>query len=194
MRNLVLAFYLLPSLVLSQNPKIEFLLGSSSRGEPVFGLAAKDITNKGRGFYFHSFGFGAGYTGETNIDYGGVSDSVNISDRSVSTNIYGVLAGPTYRLGKNKNSNWSLYLGAGFAVKEDITSQFEYYVWDCCPELNEGNYVTYKDGAKFLPSIEALIGHEIHLKKVSFSLVAGYATTHAFLFSTGIIFRVPKKD
>ena len=175
-----------------QNLQIDILIGTTSNSGFVMGLAFKDMYN-GFGLFYHTDGVGTAYTGSTGINYGSISDRTEITDYGLSeNNTYGMSFGITYNLSKilrKDNSGLTIFLGTGYAVKEDVYERYEYYVWDCCPELNEGNLITWISDSNTVPIIEILLGYDfIKDGTFEFNLTGGYVSTHGLLGMVGVGF------
>jgi len=176
--------------VFGQDPQIDIIYGKSSHTYFVMGISMKYLYKETWGLYFHTDGIGTAYTGETNVDYSSISDRTEYSDYADEKNVYGMSFGLTYDLSKflkTENSGLTLFLGTGYAVKETVSSRYEYYIWDHIPSLNEGNIVTWISDSKTIPIAEVLIGYDfIKNGMLRLNLNVGYATTHGFIGCIGL--------
>jgi hypothetical protein len=177
---------------IEQNLQIDFLLGTSQNSGAVLGLAVKDVYN-GFGLFYHTNGLGTAYMGESGIDYGSIADRTDVIDYGViENNSYGLSFGLTYNLSKllgKSNSGFTLFLGSGYNVKQEVSEKYEYYIWDCCPYLNDGNLITWISETKKTILFEFLLGYDF-LKYENFKLniTSGYAAPNGLIGMIGIGF------
>ena len=186
----IISIVLLSTQFFAQNKQLDISVGTTSNSGLAVGLVVKNMFN-GFGMYYHTDGVGTAYTGETGIDYSSISDHTEVTDKGViETNTYGMSLGVTYdllKIFKKENKGLTLFIGTGYAVKEQVSEKYEYYVWDCCPELNEGNLITWISERSTSPIVELLLGYDF-IKDGMFklNLTMGYASTHGVVGMAGI--------
>ena len=188
----LILFVLKYHFLFSQPTQLDLLIGNSNVSGRVMGLAIKNAF-KGTGFYFHTNLTGTAYTGETGFDYGSISDHTEIRDEGiVEHNSYGMTFGITHDLSSiisKVNSGLTLFVGTGYSVNEEVSQRYEYYRWDCCPSLNEGNLITWISSSETVPVFEILLGYDfIKTIPLRFNMSGGYSTMHGMVFIVGIGF------
>lgn len=195
MKKLILSLFFLllfNPYIFSRNFQLDLLFGFASNSGIVIGLGVKNMY-KGFGMYYHTNGLGTAYTGSTGINYGSISDHTQVTNYGVTEkNTYGMSLGVTYDLSdffNKEDIGLTLFLGTGYAVKQEVSERFEYYIWDGLPELNEGNLITWISKESKLPIIELVLGYDFKLNdNLRFNLNSGYATSLGLIGMFGIVY------
>jgi hypothetical protein len=175
--------------------QFDFLIGTSGSGIAL-GLAAKDLSKGGLGFYCHSNGFNEAFESyETGVDYSEVADETQVTDYGVvESDTWGMSFGITQRLSKKDNDEGgklTLFVGSGFATTWEASERYEYYVWYSSPSLNEGNLKYFVTSTETVPIFEILLGYDFKTKgSFKFNVNGGYATRHGFVGMIGLGFEL----